>query len=114
MVTVKALPSFRQHERGSCHACDMLSFFHDLGAQLTEYLATLTVALEDVTRGCGLLISEVKVCFLDRHNNIISHLTRFVKNFFSSMISSRYPTNMVAGGRHNTRSSVKALARDPA
>jgi len=30
------------------------------------------------------------------------------------MISGIYPSNMVAEGRHNTHSSVKALARDPA
>jgi len=32
------------------------------------------------------LISEVKVCFLECHNRIISHLTQFVKNFFSSTL----------------------------
>ena len=91
MIAVKTFSGFRQHERCSCCVCGVFSLLYGQGAHLTEYSAILTMALEDMTRSYNLLISEVKVCFLDRHINIISHLTRFVKNFFSSMISSRYP-----------------------
>jgi len=64
-----------------------------------------------MTGGCDLLISEVEVCFPECHNSIISHLTRFVKNFFSSMISGIYPARRqpVMGCPDNPSSRLPSL-----
>ena len=64
-----------------------------------------------MTGGCDLLISEVIVCFLECHNSIISHLTQFVKNFFSSMISGIYPARRqpVMGCPDNPASRLPSL-----
>ena len=99
MVDVKTLSDFRQHSRASCHACDMFFFFLDQRAHLTGDLAIFTMALYGMTGGCDLLISEMKVCFLECHNSIIPKIFSVVKSFFllsvgcaqDSILSPRMP-----------------------